>query len=375
MEATRTVYPPGSPAASRGLIRSDFWFLDGNIVIIAGPAAFKVHRGQLERHSDVFNDLFSIPQPHDHDLFEGCMYVELHDNPSDVFYFLSALYDGLYFKNPRANDFMAIASVLRLSTKYLVEHLRQRCLNRLALDWPSSLAGWDLREAQATDSLGRYMPRESCPHPVLIIELALDLGIPSILPAAFYDLSRYGPSKIMSGALRPPSALDMYILQSCSSSQTVPGPPPVAHTVLLTRENVQRALRGREHVQRSMANFIMTSLQERKPSADCHFQYNSSRPCHESYYFITLNILRSIGGIACGRDADTLFTLTQAMEMLSRQDFSDGYRQCGLKICPACKVDFAACTLKAREEVWASLPEWFGLAPAEEVQEGGMDLS
>ena len=77
------------------LVRSDFWFHDGNIVIIAGSAAFKVHRGQLERHSEIFNDLFSIPQPMEQDLIDGCSYVELPDCPSDVLYFLSALYDGL----------------------------------------------------------------------------------------------------------------------------------------------------------------------------------------------------------------------------------------------------------------------------------------
>ena len=78
------------------LVRSDFWFRDGNIVIIAGSAAFKVHRGQLERHSEIFSDLFSIPQPMEQDLIDGCSYVELTDSPSDVFYFFSALYDGLY---------------------------------------------------------------------------------------------------------------------------------------------------------------------------------------------------------------------------------------------------------------------------------------
>lgn len=77
------------------LVRSDFWFVDGNIVIIAGPAAFKVHRGQLERHSEVFDGLFSVPQPQKQELFDGCLWVELHDCPSDVFYFLGALYDGL----------------------------------------------------------------------------------------------------------------------------------------------------------------------------------------------------------------------------------------------------------------------------------------
>jgi hypothetical protein len=81
-----------------GLIRSDFWFVDGNIVIIAGGAAFKVHRGQLERHSEVFDDMFSIPQPNDQELIDGCFWVELYDSPSDIFYFLRAIYDGLCVK-------------------------------------------------------------------------------------------------------------------------------------------------------------------------------------------------------------------------------------------------------------------------------------
>ena len=72
----------------RHLIRSDFWFRDGNIVIITGFAAFKVHRGQLERHSEIFNDPFSIPQLLEQDLIDGCSYVELPDCPSDVSIFL-----------------------------------------------------------------------------------------------------------------------------------------------------------------------------------------------------------------------------------------------------------------------------------------------
>lgn len=82
------------------VIRSSFWFQDGNIVLLAKDAnesvAFKVHRGQLERHSEIFCDLFSIPQPGHQVLLEGCCMVELHDDPSDVFCLLSALYDGLW---------------------------------------------------------------------------------------------------------------------------------------------------------------------------------------------------------------------------------------------------------------------------------------
>ncbi|KAJ7473285.1 hypothetical protein FB451DRAFT_1248909 [Mycena latifolia] len=305
------------------IVRSELWFQDGNIVIIAGSAAFKVHRGQLCRHSEVFDDVFSIPQPKDQDLYDGCPWVEVYDCPSDVLYFLKALYDGLYFKTPGANDFPAVAAVLRLSTKYLVEHLRQRCMTRLELDWPFTLSGWDQREQAATNAAGHYAPRASCPHP---------------------------SSKIMAGT--PPAPL------SFTSERATPRKPTT-----LTHGFLISTFRGRECAQRFLADFVIKELQGRAPATDCLYLEEDapSRMCRESFYFIMLNVLRSVGGIACGRDADPLFTLVQAVDMLSRTDFSDGHRQCGLKLCHPCKVDFAAAATRAREEVWRLLPTWFGL--------------
>lgn len=88
---------PSTAENFTGLIRSGIWFEDGNVILIAaGTAAFKVHRGQLERHSEVFRDMFSIPQPKTQALLDGCLSVELHDCPSHVFHLMTALYDGLH---------------------------------------------------------------------------------------------------------------------------------------------------------------------------------------------------------------------------------------------------------------------------------------
>lgn len=73
----------------------DIWFEDGNVVLVAECVAFKVHRGQLERHSEIFRDLFSLPQPLDQPMFEGFPIVQLYDSPSDITFLLRALYDGL----------------------------------------------------------------------------------------------------------------------------------------------------------------------------------------------------------------------------------------------------------------------------------------
>ena len=74
--------------------KTDFWFADGNVVLLACDVAFKVHRGPLVRHSDIFRDMFSLPHP-TAEAIDGCPWVELHDDPADVLHLLHALYDGL----------------------------------------------------------------------------------------------------------------------------------------------------------------------------------------------------------------------------------------------------------------------------------------
>lgn len=69
------------------------WFEDGNLILEADATRFRVYRGVLVKHSSVFHDMLSIPQPSDQDLFEGQPVVRLHDSSEDVTYFLSALYD------------------------------------------------------------------------------------------------------------------------------------------------------------------------------------------------------------------------------------------------------------------------------------------
>ncbi|KAF8429956.1 hypothetical protein L210DRAFT_3073903 [Boletus edulis BED1] len=426
----------------KALIQSDIWFLDGNVVLVAGSAAFKVHRGQLERHSEVFKDMFLVGRAgvrpsrqgtslsdketlneEGNKMVEGCPTVDIYDCPSDVHHLLVALYDGFYFPKPHARDFSALSSVLRLSTKYFIEHLRAQCLARLVHDWPTTLADWDRREAAATDVNGRYTPRDAYAHPVLAINLALELGIPEVLPSAFYDLSRYGPSRILAGARAPPpvfAAPDPCASRSVEDATgairrlQIPGQPqgdgdksPMIHP---SHDSLVRTLRGRELAQLYISTFLARAL-EQHPSAACLYSTRAaaassggvgvhpggtstststsaststtasaststsasasrSAHCTESFYFIHLNVLRSVGGIACGRDADPLYTLVQAAEMVERRDFSDGVRTCGLKMCGVCKREWKGEVGRAREEVWGLIPVWFGLRDGGVVEHG-----
>ncbi|THH14391.1 hypothetical protein EW146_g5936 [Bondarzewia mesenterica] len=343
-------------------ICKDFWLSDGNVVLLSGTCVFKVHRGHLARHSDVFKDLFSIPQPEEQPHLYGLPFVELYDNPSDVYCLLRALYDGLYFRKPFPKDFPFLAGVLRLSTKYMIENLRTLCIAHLQCNFPLTLEGWDQREKAATDANGRYGPRDSIPNPILVINLARELDLEFLLPAAFYDLARYGASKTAMGAAPQPPPFPPAVPTTSSD----PSPPPEATSipshVFLSHEDLVTTFRGREAAQRTIAAFISKELTERPISPSClHQDDDSGRQCHESFYFITLNTLRSVGGIASGRDADPLFTLLQTIDMLHRTDFSDGERLYGLRLCCFCKLDFATAVNRARAELWKEIPAWFEL--------------
>jgi hypothetical protein len=73
-----------------------FWFDDGSIIIYVQETVFKVHRSHLARHSEIFADLFSVPQPPDSPTMEGCPIVYLPDRQSEFVVLLKALYDPLY---------------------------------------------------------------------------------------------------------------------------------------------------------------------------------------------------------------------------------------------------------------------------------------
>lgn len=83
----------------------DLWFIDGSVVLQADQTVFLVHQTQLARHSLIFRDMFSLPQPsapRSHDdrvargspMYEGHPLVVMHDAAEDVANLLTALYDG-----------------------------------------------------------------------------------------------------------------------------------------------------------------------------------------------------------------------------------------------------------------------------------------
>ena len=76
--------------------RSEYWLDDGNIVLQAENVQFRVHRSVLARQSNVFKDMFGMPQPlqPEEPTVDGCPIVWLSDAADDVKMMLAAFYDN-----------------------------------------------------------------------------------------------------------------------------------------------------------------------------------------------------------------------------------------------------------------------------------------
>ena len=98
----RTLMLPASRATIPPKQRGEPWFEDGNVIVLTEDTAsevtvaFKVHRGVLARHSEVFQSMFELPPPtaEDVEVADGCQVVRMYDKPTELSALIRALYDG-----------------------------------------------------------------------------------------------------------------------------------------------------------------------------------------------------------------------------------------------------------------------------------------
>lgn len=295
-----------------------------------------------------------------------------------------------YFHQPFVQDFPFLASVLRLSCKYFICIPRRQCLERLQSYFPTTLVEWDRRERMSFATDGHYDPRYEIPSPIHVINLARELNVGSILPAAFYDLARYGTSKTAAGTeplphlvLEIPGGENSTASASSASEGTdhaaafpspSPSPSPLSlrfaspmlmqdtSPVRLSHDDLVLTFRGREMMQRSVSTFLSSHVKNRIPADGCTVP-GGGQACRDAYYFITLNTLRAVGGIAAGRDGDPLFTLGQMIDMLHHTEWVDGQYLRGLPMCGKCRDEFIPTVHAGRQAIWDQIPAWFGLEP------------
>ncbi|KAA1474143.1 hypothetical protein DENSPDRAFT_315341 [Dentipellis sp. KUC8613] len=199
-------------AMNQGNIKhhEDLYFDDGNVALVVMSRSddgdseehlvFRLHRSVLAKHSPVFKDMFTMPPAAGAELYEGVPLVRMTDSASDLEALLRALYNQPVFsiKSLDPDTPLRVKPLLLLADKYDIQHLRTLIVKRLEDDWPRSLLQWDSLEADIAGRLESYRAHglagceleDDFPEPGSAIEVARQCNIPSILPAAFYNLSR-----------------------------------------------------------------------------------------------------------------------------------------------------------------------------------------
>ncbi|RDX55570.1 hypothetical protein OH76DRAFT_1428616 [Lentinus brumalis] len=178
-----TVSPRATPAQEGAKVQKhcDFYFDDGNVIIRVEDTQYKLHRSLLERHSPVFRELFTVPQPHDSS--EGVS----EDNPIVLFgiqatnftRLLRLLYPPVLADCPIAtvDEWM---SIFEQADRWQIDYLRECALAQLRSSYirpVHKLLFWTRYNLPLNELIPTYMEIISRPKP-LSLEEAEELGLP-----------------------------------------------------------------------------------------------------------------------------------------------------------------------------------------------------
>lgn len=126
---------------------SEFWYEDGNVILLARDVKFRVYKGILADHSPVFKDMFSLPQPPGS--VESCPTVRITDSPEDLRHVLrvyirgtsclnsgdpSIYADGRWLYSPfllEDPSFAMVSALIRLGHKYEMTKSVDHCITHL----------------------------------------------------------------------------------------------------------------------------------------------------------------------------------------------------------------------------------------------------
>lgn len=202
------------------------------------------------------------------------------------------------------------------------------------------------------------------PPPIkAVIALAREIDADDLLPAAFYDLSRYSYAQIFEPSPGDPFHPD-------ASPQT--SPHSYAH--VLAPDDMQRLALGKETAQHAITALIQ-NMEYASSEASRHRQWprQPAQSCtaHRRSRSATNAAIVCVTPAACRRDLSELVDLAKQHYLMDRErgcadplyvaeelgqlksaEFSD---------CVACARDLEAWAARERERLWRAIPDWFRL--------------
>ncbi|TDL15567.1 hypothetical protein BD410DRAFT_756245 [Rickenella mellea] len=302
------------------------WFDDGNIILATKLSLFRVHRSLLSAYSPVFADMLSLPQPevaeNTIDGLPDVHVVVFSDDDNEFTHFLRFCYNPRYHQGGMPTTFDIISGLLRMSTKYQVDELRDEVISHLALAYPSTFTKY--AEAVKPNAQLTLFPPFDGQH-FAVARLARETEATILLPVALWR-------------------------SSCQLRQEI-----------MARE---RSVSTRE-IDR-----------QRLTPADERTCLSVQLACHAIYMWLSHELLSILGRTCPGSRADnakcTDIALramakhfsssfdSQSVDVLQRWDSCDVWTDL---VCDRCRWNAAFKVLRFKRSIWDGLPGRFGLRP------------
>lgn len=230
---------------------------------------------------------------------------------------------------------------MQLADKYGVEKVVAKYLPRIKGDWPVSLEKWDHNEGQIK-LFATYQQTLSNPErpdayfvePCCAIRFARKQGIDSILPSAFYHLSRISP---------------LYDFEGDDSYDYTYYGGRTANWSLLSGQDYRRLLKG----QNAIRSWVLH--QANRWSSSYRILHSGEAPCRKDWWDEAFR--PRFVEVLPNDDVDVLEGLARMVQ--ARLDMTG--------LCTMCHEKAYDLPKRLREGFWVKLPEFFGL----EVEDWG----
>ncbi|KAI0640921.1 hypothetical protein C8Q79DRAFT_1003993 [Trametes meyenii] len=151
---------------------SEFWYEDGNVIIVAGNVEFRVFKGILADHSPVMRDMFSLPQPPSESSQAAtasfCPVVDVSDAPEDIRHILRP-----FSRNKLS--YHIISAAIRLGHKYQMSQLVEHAIASLKGHFSDKFAVWANHQCCGFPDFEQI-------HSIGVVNLARLTGETTILP-------------------------------------------------------------------------------------------------------------------------------------------------------------------------------------------------
>ena len=233
-----------------------------------------------------------------------------------------------------------IKHLLQVSTGFDIPHIRTQLIPRLEQDWPPTLFRWDsleveiegLKNVWKDDPIPSYFD-DYLPEPASAIRLGFECDLPSILPAAFYHLSRLTITQDRRALRKDPEN----VKHSELSRRT-------ADWGALAASDFIHLMKGQLQLSLAVDEMVLDEPRLYSLPKEHFVQGGCSLDGQWDFWN---EIKRS-----CKKTHDVLKMLNECVQRVqSRTEF-----------CCACRLDIQRALKHMRQELWSRLPEYFGFA-------------